>query len=768
MLDELRQSLNASLPAGWTVEAVSPAGARLRLVLTGPEDVRVTFSARPAVERAGPFDVGGASVAYERTDTAFDVLSPAGRGLAAGLLQAAPGGDVSALIQSLLPSQADEAAARQGRSRDIISRIDGTGAVDTDLQGVRQLALVVPGDAISEQIVAQLATALAQAQAAEVGEVVIHAPAQLGPHAETLAGPGASLRCTLVLRFRTGSAADAHRSVREAAAALVGGRHRVVLVHVLDRAGAALSPEVVAECGRLGVADRLQLMVAALPFDGRGTNFAREAPQLEAVRPALETAAIHAAELGLGLVVAPGPGLPSCMLPEALRPGPDHARRALSLPGHSEAAYAEPCITCALRSTCPGVQQAWLEQFGSEALKPIAGAGPAAGGDPTEGWQDRARALLLDRLGESIALTDVLPPSALPAIPCVLPWTAFEHSPGGASGPCCANYQSRPQLARRGADHRTLWNGADMQAFRRAVSTEAQPSTCSPSCPILRGGGQRLDQLRLHGGPDSSVAAQLRTVEDMLQGREVARGGPLELRFATTTFCNYDCLMCSYGELGSLDDEADDTFYAAVGELLPELLVLEALGGEPLASPRFRRFLEETPFDAYPQLRVALITNASYLTPKQLDKLRHVPLSDLTISVNAASPETYLLVNRGLEWARIRRHLDALLDRRRDGELRTAIKYSMVILRSNLTEIAAFAELAWGDGVDVRFRLPNDNRNGESIMTDRALMTAALESLEEIARQAWERGAGTATRELLGVTRVLSQRLEDDVIAVLR
>ena len=157
---------------------------------------------------------------------------------------------------------------------------------------------------------------------------------------------------------------------------------------------------------------------------------------------------------------------------------------------------------------------------------------------------------------------------------------------------------------------------------------------------------------------------------------------------------------------------------------------------------------------------MSLITNGSYLTPKEQKRLAHVPFTNLTCSINAATPDSYLKVNQGLPWERTRENLDELLKRRHEGEFGGAITYSMVLLKSNYHEVRQFAELARKDGVQFRYMLTMHNRNDESIMTAPEIMKAVLADLEVTAQEEWKRGQWHAARQMLGEARVLKRRLD--------
>lgn len=506
---------------------------------------------------------------------------------------------------------------------------------------------------------------------------------------------------------------------------------------------------------------------------------ARDAAPLEGLRGALAVLAERAAAHGLPVGFAPDAGPPRCLAPPPLQ----RRRRAPNAFTHSVRSFGPACARCAWARTCPGVPEGWLRAAGSPAaLRPPAGASEAdaparAGRSPARPWPDRAREALVGQPDAVLELRQLVPPATLPPRPCVLPWTRLEMAPSGEFGPCCSDYQAAPKRAPRASPPQTLWASEALGAFRRALADPAAPpSTCRASCALRASGVTALSQLKLRGGPAPWVEAQLAAVEDAMAGRTTPSAPPLTLMIAPTTYCNFDCLMCHYGQEGTLDDELGDAYYDRVRALLPTLGRLEAVGGEPMASPAFRRFLRETDFRRAPQLKVALVTNGSYLTPRRLRALTHVPFAALTISLNAARPETYEAVNRGVPFAHIRRNLDALIHHergRQDRGWRTSerasldLVYSMVILRRNIDEIEAFAQLAWDDGARPRFRLPNRDRNRQSIMTSPDLMARALQSLERVARARSARSHLRADDELRGTIRVLRHRLQRGIFVPL-
>jgi molybdenum cofactor biosynthesis enzyme MoaA len=422
------------------------------------------------------------------------------------------------------------------------------------------------------------------------------------------------------------------------------------------------------------------------------------------------------------------------------------ATRALQL-ALGDAADVEVWIALALASSCDG-------KGGHPARKPVS---------PSP-WQQQARERLTDRRGESVQLGDLISAADLPQRACTLPWTYLEVSNEfGDFAPCCFDYPVQRARAPLGTPVAALWNHPSMQRFREAMVAGEPGRTCRTTCPRWNDGSATLDRLVLHGGSAALIQAQIEAVEAILAGRTVLDTPPATLHCRPTTFCNYDCLMCSCGETGTLADELPRAFYDAVLDLPVGLHHLDLSGGEPLASPVLRDLLTTCDFSKYPDLMIFLVTNGSYLTPRLQQALWRPggPRLSLVVSLNAATPATYRKVHRGLPFSRIRAHLDLLLAARRDGRMQGSLRYSMVLLQSNHHEIEAFVDLAVRDGVGFRLMLPQYDRNAESILTREPTMRATLSALQRVVAQYGEHPlVGDSARIAQGCAQIIAHRLK--------
>lgn len=455
-------------------------------------------------------------------------------------------------------------------------------------------------------------------------------------------------------------------------------------------------------------------------------------------------------------------GMPLCWFSNT---PPDEHGRASSSHGsaggaHEGATFGPACGECTLRSQCTGVSTAYAERFGWDELRPL-----RVGPDGKVAWDARARWMLVERPFRSLRLGAALP--VLPDIACVRPWTRFELHEGGTYGPCgCDFMQTEAPPLPPEPDLPALWDGPLFQAFRRAMRGEGHPETCRTICPVYAGRTDAIERWWMKGGSAPVVENQIETAHAMLEGREKIGTVPISFNVATTSFCNYDCLMCECGRKGTLKDEKTAPFYERLADWEDRMVIIEANGGEPMASPNYRAFVKRIAASDRPA-SLQITTNGSLMTPRWLHGLPRLPYTKICISLNAASDDTYLAVNRGIPWASIRRNVEALLALRDAGHYRGIITYSMVVLRRNLHEVRAFAEMAIRDGTEVRYMLPMRELDGQTVMTTRDTMVELADALEDVLVRLRERGMTFSVVDAEARLKVLRQRLADEIYAPL-
>lgn len=391
--------------------------------------------------------------------------------------------------------------------------------------------------------------------------------------------------------------------------------------------------------------------------------------------------------------------LPPCALPRAWARRPEIWRATL-LPGAGGGSdrrndARSECGRCSLASTCQ-----WNDPG---ALPPTAELEPPAGAPPWErvGTWGRSRRRPL--------------PAAIaerrrgPSVICVKPWTTMEIvDVRGRAHQCCSTWTVGDRGDLTASPLLDVWNGDGYRMARRVMASSQREPLCRPICPRLTDGKDAETHFDIVDGSDRFVQNQLAVAEDIAERREEARGRPLYLAVAPSTYCNYDCIMCIHGRTPRRD--LPEEVWEQLPELLPTLRVLSLLGGEPLALPRVMSLLRALDCASYPDLGIDVTTNGSLLGEKSLARMRGCPLGDVTVSLNAGTSEVYEAVQRGLSLDEILANVDALVRYRAAHPRWFGISLSFVVQPANAHTLEEFGEIA--DARNLRIRLLPLNARG--------------------------------------------------------
>lgn len=288
-----------------------------------------------------------------------------------------------------------------------------------------------------------------------------------------------------------------------------------------------------------------------------------------------------------------------------------------------------------------------------------------------------------------------------PPVVCTTPWTTLQIvDPVGEVHQCCTEWTvgARGDLTTHSLVD--IWNGPGYRDARRVMGSGAVESLCHTICPRLYDHAWSEKALRIQDGSERFVQNQLLLAEDIAERREVVRGMPTRLAFAPSTYCNYDCIMCDYGRTPRRDLSA--SVWDDVDRLLPTLENITLLGGEPLASPETIRFLQDFDANRTPDPVVNIVTNGSLLTERLLARMTRCSLGDVTISMNAGTPEVYAKVQRGIPLDGLLRNLDALLDFQSTHFRPFGVSLSFIVQPAAAHTLIPFGEIARKRGLRIR------------------------------------------------------------------
>ena len=181
------------------------------------------------------------------------------------------------------------------------------------------------------------------------------------------------------------------------------------------------------------------------------------------------------------------------------------------------------------------------------------------------------------------------------------------------------------------------------------------------------------------------------------------------LQLDTINLCNLQCKECSAHLIRDVVNPlpmAPATLRIVADQIFPYCNDVNfAALAEPWMSPVIEDAIDLARARGVPFLQ--MISNAALLTERRARKLIDVQFNRISVSTDAATPETYARI-RGGPFEKVIQNLRRLGElKARAGSTLPQLKFNFVMLRSNLREMPAMVDLAHELGAElIDFRLP--------------------------------------------------------------
>jgi glycosyltransferase involved in cell wall biosynthesis len=278
---------------------------------------------------------------------------------------------------------------------------------------------------------------------------------------------------------------------------------------------------------------------------------------------------------------------------------------------------------------------------------------------------------------------------------CSQPFTRFEVLGGGGHRGdvffCCQSWIRTSIGNMRKRSVREIWNGREARDIRRSILDGSFHHCRADVCPYL----QRID------GPVQRVAdVRDEQMLEVIKNEQTRLSfGPRDVICSFDQSCNLSCPSCrpriimetAHGKaILDIQKRLED-------EALRDARLLYITGsGDPFGSPLFREWLRTMDAAKMPNLeRIHLHTNALLWTERSWQAIPERTRSFIrsaTLSIDAATAETYAVNRRGGDFATLLERLAFIAELRKTGPL-TYLEIHMTVQANNYREMPGFVRL---------------------------------------------------------------------------
>lgn len=213
---------------------------------------------------------------------------------------------------------------------------------------------------------------------------------------------------------------------------------------------------------------------------------------------------------------------------------------------------------------------------------------------------------------------------------------------------------------------------------------------------------------------------------------------PPFLILTVTSDCNYNCVMClktSSIQSGHIDySNPEEMEFDAIKSFLEEhrkdLFFVRVHGGEPLSYSKSKELIKLL---NYLKLPYDIVTNGSLMNSDVIDELVGKYCVNISISLDAASPEIYSSIRKGGNINQISNNIQEINKKKKElNTIRPILNASMCVFKFNLMEITGLIRFSSVHGIDSLSVAEGVNYGTESITNEDLVKNNRDETFEQI------------------------------------
>jgi len=217
---------------------------------------------------------------------------------------------------------------------------------------------------------------------------------------------------------------------------------------------------------------------------------------------------------------------------------------------------------------------------------------------------------------------------------------------------------------------------------------------------------------------------------------------PFSLELDITNYCNLRCKMCYFSSdtisKRKREDMPVEEYQSIAEQIFPHVNRMNfSIGTEPLLHKKFEELVNITRPYAIPKL--CMNTNGTLMRKKISELLVSAQFFSIGVSIDAATSETYEEIRQGGKFEKVISNIRTLVDiKKQKNSCQPYVIMNFVMMKTNISELPAFIELAHElgvDGVGASHMVPFSiiDTENESLVHDKNLCNNILDKSRNLA-----------------------------------
>ncbi len=210
---------------------------------------------------------------------------------------------------------------------------------------------------------------------------------------------------------------------------------------------------------------------------------------------------------------------------------------------------------------------------------------------------------------------------------------------------------------------------------------------------------------------------------------------PSMFQIQTVNYCNGSCVMCPLSSKKKEKPEfmSDELFEKIIEEIIKEhppfISIFLYLQNEPLLDKDIFKKISLINDLSNGKILTGLITNGSLLTSEKIQELKESGLTQIKISIDAFTEETYKKIRAGLDFKTVLENTNNLVN----SNCKTKVYTGFVIQKENIKELNKFKKYWSEKGVTVDIHFVNNRAGNLSNFKNVNLKTEKIPSFKGLA-----------------------------------